>query len=125
MRLFESVFLQSMDEVNSFTGSGFDDDDFIDDEFGFQEKVSKALKTPFSQVQVLVDDDTQYNPNDYGVDAVEIKEIKNKRFKAKLYDFNGMKFVFLPQSSYYPQMLFFRNEEDGESYADYIDHYYD
>ena len=52
-------------------------------------------------------------------------KLKTKNIHANKFLVNGIEFVFEDASPSSSPRLYFKSEEDGEAYTNYIDHYYD
>ena len=125
MESLREAWFTPLSEVSSFTGWN-DDDALIDEEERFNARVEKALNTNRNDIQVLIDSDFEYDPRSYDFDnLIQLQEVKTKNIRANKYSLNGIEFVFEDSSSNSSPRLYFKSEEDGEAYTNYIDHYYD
>jgi len=114
-----------LSEISGFTG-WFDDDSFINEEERFNSKVEKSLNSNRNDIYVLIDEDFQYDPRTYEIeDLIELQDIKTKNIRAKKFVVNGIEFIFEDASSMTSPRLYFKSEDDGQQYVDFIDHYYD
>ena len=121
----KEAWFTPLSEVSSFTG-WMDDDDVIDEEERFNSKLERTFKTSRDNIYVLIDSDFEYDPRTYDIpELVELQEIKTKNIHATKFILNGIEFVFEDSSSNSSPRLYFKSEEDGEDYTNYIDHYYD
>ena len=121
----KEAWFTPLSEVSSFTG-WMDDDATINEEERFNSKLEKTFKTSRDNIYVLMDSDFEYDPRSYDIpELVGLQEIKTKNIHAKKFIVNGIEFVFEDASSGSSPRLYFKTEEDGEEYTNYINHYYD
>lgn len=119
------AYFRPLSEMSSFTGWD-DDDKLIDEEERFYDKLERILKKNRDDIQVLIDEDFQYDPRTYELPNLEeLQEVKTRNIRARKFRINGIEFVFEESGTSSSPRLYFKSEEDGEAYTDYIDHLYD